>query len=189
MEKEILATMLGTLSENMELMFQKKSTLSGDFIECSRPEFTDGYMGMISLANQSCQGQMVIGMSESIIQDLLQEVMQLVSSPEESKELVKASLGELLNTVSGAFAQDEIVLGKYDSLDLSTPMVWGLGEEPYFCKTEGMSGSLTYHNGETIHLFLAINPYKVFESSDDSGDSSSASDFLGDDLDDLLSGL
>ena len=187
MENNILATMLYSLSENIELMFQRKSTPDSTFTNGSRPDFTDGYLGMISLANQTCQGQMVIGLSESTVEDLLSEVMQLVSTPEEAKELVKASLGELLNTVSGAFTQQENVLEKYQSLDLSTPMIWTKEDTPYFCKSDGLNGALTYHNGESIHVFLAINPYKVFESSDNSG--SSGSDFLGDDLDDLLSGL
>ena len=76
------------------------------------------------------------------------------------------------------------------SLDLSTPMIWEKDDSPYFCRTEGLSGSLTYDVDKTlIHIFLAINPYKVFESDDSNGDSSDGSDFLGDDLDDLLSGL
>ncbi|MCM8535651.1 MAG: chemotaxis protein CheX [Lentisphaeraceae bacterium] len=189
MEKEVLTKMLETLSENLELMFQKKTTPTTEFNECNRPDFNDEYMGMISLANQSNQGQMIISMSKTAVEDMLAEVMQLVSTPEEAHEMVKASLGELLNTVSGAFAQNEEVLAKYECLDLSTPMIWEKDDSPYFCRTEGMSGHLIYENDKTnVNVFLAINPYKVFDATPAATDDSS-SDFLGDDLDDLLSGL
>ena len=187
MEKEILAIVFETLSENMELMFQKKSTPDSNFRICNRPDFSGGFIGTISMANQTCQGQIVICLTEETVEDLLADVMQLVSSPDEVDELVKSSLGELLNIVSGSFVQKEKVYKKYGSLDLSTPIFWNKDESPYFCKADGAIGSVIYHNGNTIDLFLAVNPYKVFEPSEDC--LSDVTDILGDDLDDLLNSL
>ena len=79
------------------------------------------------------------------------------------------------------------MLEKYDCLDLSTPTVWEKKENPYFCKTEGWKGQLEYENGELIDVFLSINPYKFFESTSDPN--LNITDFLGDDLNNLLKDL
>ena len=59
---------------------------------------------------------------------------------------------------------------------------------PFFCKSEGLTGSLTYHNGESINVYISINPYLTMDKNDDE-DFDIGSFLDGDDLDDLLSGL
>ena len=191
MEPIIAKELLEVISENINLMFQKESTPAEDVATVMRPDFTDDYMCMISLANQKFQGQMVVGFPESVVNDMLAEVMQLASNPVESAELLKASLGELLNTVSGAYAQRSPLLEAYECLDLSTPSVYSKDSVPFFCKSEGFSCKLNYANKQTVNIYISINAYMSLDKEDSSGgDDFDLDDFLdGDDLDDLLSGL
>jgi CheY-specific phosphatase CheX len=173
MELNILNKMLETIAENLQLMFQKDAIPQPEHRECNRPDFEDDFIGMISLANQSHQGQLIISISRSAVNDILEEVMSLVSTPEEESEMRTASLGELLNTVSGAFAEKPEVTAAFEHLDLT----------PYFCRSEGLAGHLLYGDSK-INVFLSINPYKVFQSEEASSDSLDLSSFLdGDDLD------
>jgi len=191
MEPIIAIELLEVMSENINLMFQRESTPAADTNSALRPDFTDDYMCMISLANQKFQGQMVVGFPESVVNDMLAEVMQLASNPVESAELLKASLGELLNTVSGAFAQRAPLLEAYECLDLSTPSVYSKDSTPFFCKSEGFCGKLNYSNGDVINVYISVNPYMSMDKDNSTGgDDFDLEDFLGgDDLDDLLNGL
>ena len=190
MEPIIAKELLEVISENINLMFQKESTPAEDVTSSLRPDFTDDYMCMISLANQKFQGQMVVGFPESVVNDMLAEVMQLASNPVESAELLKASLGELLNTASGAYAQRGPLLEAYECLDLSTPSVYTKDSVPFFCKSDGFCGKLNYANGANINVYISINAYLSLEKDESDGDDFDLGSFLdGDDLDDLLSGL
>ena len=188
MESIIAKELLKAFSENINLMFQKQSTHVEKVSSTLRPEFSDDFMCMISLANQKFQGQMVVGFPESIVNDMLAEVMQLASNPIESAELLRASLGELLNTVAGAYAQREPLLEAYECLDLSTPSVYTKESVPFFCKSEGFCGKLEYESGKALNVYISINAYLSFEKEE--GNDFDLESFLdGDDLDDLLNGL
>ncbi|MCM8526632.1 MAG: hypothetical protein NE327_08960 [Lentisphaeraceae bacterium] len=189
MESIIAKELLEALSENINLMFQKESTPQDDIVTSLRPDFENDYICMISLANQKFQGQLVVGFPESVVNDMLAEVMLLASNPVESAQLLKASLGELLNTVAGAYAQKEPLLTSYECLDLSTPSVYEKNEVPFFCKSEGLTGKLGYSTGESINAYISINPYLTMDKGDEGDDFDIGSFLDGDDLDDLLSGL
>ena len=189
MEPIILKELLSTIAENINLMFQKSSTPQDSTTPAVRPDFENDYMCMISLANTKYQGQMVVGFPETVVNDMLGEVMQLASTPSESAQLLKASLGELLNTVAGTYTQTQPLLDAYECLDLSTPSVYEKSETPFFCKSDGLIGHLEYHSGGKINIYISITPYLTVEKSDD-GEEFDIDSFLGgDDLDDLLSGL
>lgn len=188
MEQIIAQELLEVLAENIQLMFQKYASPTSNIENTQRPEFENDFMCMISLANQQFQGQMVVGFQNDTVNDMLEEVMQLASNETEASQLLRASLGELLNTVAGAYAQQTPLLDAYDSLDLSTPSVYTKEDVPFFCKSDGFCGSLSYPNGEKINCYISISPYISVEKSD--GDEFDISSFLeGDDLDDLLNGL
>lgn len=188
MEPIIAKELLEVLSENIQLMFQKESTPTAEIKSTIRPEFENDYMCMISLANQQFQGQMVVGFQNKTVNLMLEEVMQLASNATEASQLLKASLGELLNTVAGAYAQRQPLLDAYESLDLSTPSVYTREDVPFFCKSDGFCGSLKFPNGENINCYISVSPYILVEKSDD--EEFDIGSFLeGDDLDDLLNGL
>ena len=189
MELIIAKELLKAISNNINLMFQKTSLPQEEISTSLRPDFENDYMCMISLANQTFQGQMIVGIPKIVVDNLLSEVMQLASNPEESAQLLKSSLGELMNIVAGEFTQKEPLLAAYDSLDLSTPSVYEKSNVPFFCKSEGLTGSLTYHNDESINVYISINPYLTMDKNDDDEDFDISSFLDGDDLDDLLSGL
>ena len=189
MEPIIAKVLLEVISDNMNLMFHKKPTPGSTVEKALRPDFENDYMCMISLANQKYQGQMVVGFPKNVADDMLKDVMQLASSKEEAALLLKASLGELLNTAAGTFAQKKPLLDTYDSLDLSTPSVYEKSEVPFFCKSEGLIGQLTYFTGEVLNCYISISPYLSLEKSDDEEDFDIGSFLDGDDLDDLLNGL
>lgn len=189
MEPIIAKELLEVIADNINLMFQKQSTPVEDVTSVLRPDFTDDFMCMISLANQKFQGQMVVGFPASVVNDMLAEVMQLASNPVESAELLKASLGELLNTASGAYAQRGPLLEAYECLDLSTPSVYNKDSVPFFCKSEGFSGRLSYPTGGSINVYISINAYLSLEKEKGAEEFDLGSFLDGDDLDDLLSGL
>jgi hypothetical protein len=189
MESIIAKELLETMSENINLMFLKPSTPQDDIVTAMRPDFENEYICMISLANQKFQGQLVVGLPTPVVNDMLSEVMQLASTPLESAQLLKASLGELLNTVAGAYTQKNPLLEKYESLDLSTPSVYEKNEAPFFCKSEGLSGTVKYHTGELINIYISINPYLTMDKGKDDTEFDIGSFLDGDDLDSLLSGL
>lgn len=189
MELIIAKELLQTISDNLNLMFQKDSLVQDNISTSLRPEFEEDYMCMISLANQKFQGQMIVGIPSAVVNDMLSDVMRLASNPIESEQLLKASLGELLNTVAGDYTQKEPMLKTYDCLDLSIPSVYERSDVPFFCKSEGLTGSLNYHNGETINVYISINLYLTLEKDENEEDFDIGSFLDGDDLDDLLSGL
>jgi len=186
MKPEILKTLLTCFSSNLELMFNKKTSPLEEVNTAMRPELEDDYICAISLANQAFQGQIVAGFSDSMVNSMLEEIMGLVSTEEEAKELIQASLGELLNTVGGDFAQCETATAVYEWLDLSTPSVSSGSDRPFFCKSEGLAGQIQF-NDSKANIYITISAYRILEPSDDKG--VDISDFLDDDLDDLLSGL
>jgi len=189
MEPIIAEVLLEVISENINLMFQKRATPGSTVEHALRPDFENDFMCMISLANQQYQGQMVVGFPKRVVDDMLEEVMQLASCPEESKLLLKASLGELLNNAAGFYAQRAPLLKAYDSLDLSTPNVYEKSEVPFFCKSEGFIGQLTYSSGDMINCYISISPYLFLNKSDDDDSFDIGSFLAGDDLDDLLNGI
>ena len=185
MEQEVFEDLLDSISTNIQLMFNAETSPVPESHVSQRPDFENDFICMISLANQSFQGQLVIGFNEKTVNTILAEVMTLVSTEEEKFELLRASLGELLNTIGGDFAQKESARKAYEWLDLSTPSVWEKNCAPFFCKSEGLSGKLMFGDDD-INTYLTVSPYKILTNSDDGID---ISDFLDDDLDDLLSGL
>lgn len=189
MELIIAKELLQTLSKNIDLMFQKSSSPRETISQAMRPEFENDYMCMISLANQKFQGQMVVGIPSAVVNDMLAEVMQLATNPVESAQLLKSSLGELLNTVAGEYTQTEPLLEQYEVLDLSTPSVYEKQEVPFFCKSEGLQGIVSYHDNKEIEVYISISPYLTMNKSGECDDFDIGSFLDGDDLDDLLSGL
>ncbi|MCM8540170.1 MAG: hypothetical protein NE328_07825 [Lentisphaeraceae bacterium] len=189
MESIIAKELLETISENINLMFLKSSMPQDDISVALRPDFENEYICMISLANQKFQGQLVVGLPDSVVKDMLSDVMQLVSNPVESAQLLKAALGELLNTVAGTYAQKAPLLENYECLDLSTPSVYEISEVPFFCKSDGLTGTVKYHTGELINVYISINPYLTMDKGDDSEEFDIENFLDGDDLDSLLSGL
>ena len=186
MKPEILKTLLSCFSTNLELMFNQKTATREEVKDSMRPDLESDYICAISLANQAFQGQIVAGFSDAQVKSMLAEVMGLVSTEEEAQELIQASLGELMNTIGGDFAQRDNVTADYQWLDLSTPTVSTGSDRPFFCKSEGMAGRLDF-NGESLQIYLTVSAYRILEQSADEG--VDISDFLDDDLDDLLSGL
>ena len=91
MESIIAKELLETISENINLMFLKSSMPQDDISVALRPDFENEYICMISLANQKFQGQLVVGLPDSVVKDMLSDVMQLVSNPVESAQLLKAA--------------------------------------------------------------------------------------------------
>jgi hypothetical protein len=186
MEQQVFREMLECFKTNIELMFGKKANVCPDCHESMRPDFSDDYICMISLANQSHQGQLVVGFPSLVVEDILSDVTPMVSGEKETTELIHSALRELLNTVCGDFAHNDKVRATYKWLDLGVPCSWNQHNKPFFCKSDGYSGALQYKN-EKINIHVSINPYKILELLE--GEGIDLSEFLDDDWDEFIAGL
>jgi hypothetical protein len=187
MNEKTVQIMLAAISKNIELMFEQTVVIEKPISFCKRLEFKDYYMGMLSLTNAGFQAQLIVSFPKEIVTTMLSKAMQLLSNNRQYDELIHSSLGELLNNSAALFSQDQDICQQYPSLELSNPVLWGKNHSPFFCKSEGYSGSLVFKDSYKLHVYLTISPYPKFT---DLNNGISANAFLGENtLDNLLKNL
>ena len=142
----------------IKMLFSKQYMPSKDHENNSAPSFKTKYIVKTEMRSDTHEVQVILGLSEDSVHDLLAEILNLSSSSSEQEEMLSSALGELTNTIAGHLANQTEFKGNFGVLYPSPPDFWIADNTlPKFENHDGFSSRVISGNLD-IHTHLSIHP-------------------------------
>ena len=157
MKPEYIEECNATAVKIIKMLFSKQYMASKDHENNLSPSFNTKYIVKTKMKSNTHEVQVILGLSEESVKDLLETEVNLYSKKTEEKEMLISALGELTNTIAGHLANQTEFKGNFGTLYPSPPDFWITDNvAPKFSEHNGLSSRVVSGN---IDIYTQIVLY------------------------------
>ena len=157
MKSEYIEECNETAVKIIKMLFSKQYMTIKEHKNSYAPPFKTKYFVQTGMRSNTHEIQIILGLSEECVKDLLEEVLNLSTDKHEQAELLSSALGELTNTIAGHLATHSQFKGHFGLLYPSPPDIWVVEDKfPEFSNRRGLSSRVISGNLD-IHTHLSIH--------------------------------